>query len=175
ESRLMAKTASMKFTLKGEEHSLYLKDLGEDSATFTLQSEPQDVTLNVGETGNYDVDNDGKNDVAVTLNGISRGRADVTVAGLKASTAEETTESGKTTTTTGEKEKKSSLLLWLIILLIVVLILIWFFKKKSSGKVSFTRKDLGGNQGSLPPYQGNYVQPRQPQFSPSNNDPFRYQ
>ena len=66
------------FTVKGIEHSATVKEVGADYVIVTLASTPQDVRLGLGQTGQYDVDGDGKPDIEISLRTIVNGVAGVT-------------------------------------------------------------------------------------------------
>ncbi|MEK6812587.1 MAG: hypothetical protein AABX86_00540, partial [Nanoarchaeota archaeon] len=83
DSRLMAKTAKLIFTVNDEQHSIYVLDLTAESVTLFVESEQQEITIPVEETQEMDVNGDGVNDIAITLNGVFRGKADITVTILK--------------------------------------------------------------------------------------------
>ncbi|MEK6903141.1 MAG: hypothetical protein AABW64_00660 [Nanoarchaeota archaeon] len=78
-SRLMQENGAIKFDIEGEEHKLVIKEIKAGSVVVTISSEPFDITLNTGETKNVDVNQDGKNDIAVTFHKIFGKHADVTV------------------------------------------------------------------------------------------------
>lgn len=72
------------FTFDGKtEHSITFKEVTETTATLEIASTPITLTLVIGETKNVDINADGTNDLAVKLNSISNGKADVTISKLK--------------------------------------------------------------------------------------------
>ncbi len=71
--------AVITFTLDGSNvHTITVKEITATTVTLIIQSEPKEITLKIGETKEVDVDDDGINDISVTLNGIKNGKADIT-------------------------------------------------------------------------------------------------
>jgi hypothetical protein len=64
-----------------EEHRIVLEQvLGEDSVNLTLYSEPQTFILTISESKEFDLDNDGMNDIKISLEGTEEGRkADINI------------------------------------------------------------------------------------------------
>ena len=60
-------------------HTLKVDSLSDTAATITIASDPQTFVLNVGESRKVDVNNDGLDDVEVTLNSVYNGTADITI------------------------------------------------------------------------------------------------
>jgi len=63
------------FTVDGELHSATVKQVGGDFVILTLASTPRDVRLETGQTKSYDVTNDNKDDITITLASIHDGAA----------------------------------------------------------------------------------------------------
>jgi len=55
-----------------------LKSVTTNTVTIIIESEPIEVTLEIGETKQVDVDGDGVNDISITLNDIVDGLVDLT-------------------------------------------------------------------------------------------------
>jgi len=66
------------FNVDSERHTATIKEIGDIYVVVTLASTPFDITLSVGESRQADVTGDGINDVQVTLNSITNGKADLT-------------------------------------------------------------------------------------------------
>ncbi|MEA1927182.1 MAG: hypothetical protein U9N73_03180, partial [Candidatus Auribacterota bacterium] len=63
-------------TLDGSErHEITIESVAEDenSATIIIRSDPQSLTLKVGESADIDINSDGENDLTVTLDSITEG------------------------------------------------------------------------------------------------------
>ncbi|MFH1332370.1 MAG: hypothetical protein ABIH63_03760 [archaeon] len=72
------------FTFDGStEHSITFKEVTATSVTLEISSTPITVTLVIGEAKNVDINADGVNDLAVKLNRITSGKADVTITKVK--------------------------------------------------------------------------------------------
>ncbi len=68
---------SGEFIIKGETHTLELTDISDDTILITITSDPILFTIDVGESKDVDMDNDGVYDVKVTFNGYVDGKADI--------------------------------------------------------------------------------------------------
>ncbi len=67
------------FEFKEEKHTIYVKQIKEDSAVIVFESNPIEVELKTGETKQVDISADGKNDLNVKLVNIYNGMAEVLV------------------------------------------------------------------------------------------------
>ncbi len=65
-SRLMQAGASLKLDIKGQDHTVTIVTITDDSVTLRISSEPLTVTVGKGETTDVDIDRDGTNDLGVT-------------------------------------------------------------------------------------------------------------
>jgi len=124
------------FSLDGTtEHKITWTKVEANSVTLTIESIPQEVQLNVGESKDVDVTGDGINDINVKLVKIDDNKADVIttkLAGAKEIPPEEQVPGEETTTgekVTGEGTSSTT---WIIIAIVVILIIIigYFFMKK---------------------------------------------
>jgi len=131
----VAKEGTVTFAVSGNSHRVKVLDVTETSATIEIASTPKQLTLNVGETKEVDVNDDTKNDLSVTLKSITNGKADLVFKTIETITPP----GGETGGTTGEQPEKGvetgeetgTSLTWLWILILVVLVLvIWYFSKK---------------------------------------------
>ncbi len=117
-------------------HTVTFKEITETSATITIASTPIDVTLNIGETKEVDINSDGINDVEVTLDQVKFGTtAEITIKKLEAGAkiiAEEEKKVAEAATEEIVKVVKGSGWLWITLLIIVVVVGIGYyvFKKK---------------------------------------------
>lgn len=59
------------FVLGGKNHSVTLRNFTATTAEIEVRSHPQTATLELGQTRNFDVTHDGKDDLAVQLKGIN--------------------------------------------------------------------------------------------------------
>jgi len=78
-ARLLAEGGKVSFIVKGQKHSIMAKEIGTDSAILILESTPIEVSLTPSDIKDFDLDGDGTNDVSVTLNGIFKNKADISV------------------------------------------------------------------------------------------------
>ena len=65
------------FHVDEEQHSATIKQVGTNFALITIASTPRDVSINLGERKQYDVNDDGVNDLEIYLAGISNGKANL--------------------------------------------------------------------------------------------------
>jgi len=111
-------------------HTVTIKQITSISVTLTIESDPIDITLNVEETEQVDVDADGVNDLYIKLNSIQNGEADLTFNKIIA----EETDGGQITgqATDGQivgEPKKSKWWIWLIVALVIAAIVFFVLKK----------------------------------------------
>jgi hypothetical protein len=124
------------FTLNGESHTATVTTIGDTYVVVTLMSTPIEVTLNIGDTKQEDVNGDGLNDVQVTLNSITNGKADLTFTQLNTTIITATPEITVTTTLpVATTNSSDSSLIWLILIVIadVAIALVgynWYVKQK---------------------------------------------
>jgi len=68
------------FTFDGStEHKITFSEIGDNSVTLIIQSDPIEVTLDVGESKEVDINSDGENDLKVTLTSVIGGKANIVV------------------------------------------------------------------------------------------------
>jgi len=65
---------SVSFKINDEDHLIQVEEVTDNSATFTIYSEPQKLTLTIGQSEEIDVNNDGLNDLYIKLVRISDGK-----------------------------------------------------------------------------------------------------
>ncbi|MEM5814668.1 MAG: S8 family serine peptidase, partial [Candidatus Aenigmatarchaeota archaeon] len=64
----------------GENHTITAVAIANTTVTLMIASSPYNITLSVGDTRKVDLNNDGTEDLLITLNGIKDGKADITFA-----------------------------------------------------------------------------------------------
>ncbi len=128
----IAESGTLSFTALGETHTAKVLTITSDSVTVEISSTPKQITLNVGDTKEVDVNDNGKSDLSVTLKSISNAKAD-----LVFKVIEENVETGGGDTggsgeeeITGEPTESSSTWLWILLVVVVVVLLVWYFSKK---------------------------------------------
>lgn len=132
------------FTMADGSHKITIDNVDETAGTvtITITSDPVKVTLSVNETKEVDVDGDGTNDISVKLNGISNGKADITIqklAGYKPKEEGTPKEEEKAPTTPTKEEKapsKGYAWIWWVLagIIIVVIVVIIALKLKKGSK-----------------------------------------
>jgi len=134
---------SESFTLDGTiQHRITFVEIGKDYAKMTIESEPIELTLKVGESKSVDLDSDGTDDVKVTLSSIVDGKASVSVTNIEK--YEEKLEEERVAREGPAEEKGWGL--WIALIVILALIVIGYFVLKSKSKkgvLHFSRQDLG--------------------------------
>jgi hypothetical protein len=76
------------YEFAGENHTLKVASVTDTSVTLTIASMPYNVTLSIGEIGKIDLNNDGTDDLAITLDRIRGSMADMTFAKISPPPAE---------------------------------------------------------------------------------------
>ncbi len=119
--------------ISGEIHHVGVKSIGDSSVTVEVSSNPQEVTLDVGETRRFEISGDNYYDLSVTLNSIIGNKADLTMNAIHE--AVETTDvEQQDPTGTGEindSEGKSGRMIWLWIVIVLIIaagIVLYFVK-----------------------------------------------
>jgi hypothetical protein len=69
-SRTILLDEGVRFAHNGGEHSVILTNLDEHGITLKIDSTPQSVHLDLGETKNVDTDGNGRNDLSISLDGV---------------------------------------------------------------------------------------------------------
>ncbi len=72
-------TGYTEFILKGEKHKIEIEEVNENSVTIKISSDPIFVVLNASETREVDIDDDGINDLKVSLESIKEGEPRIKV------------------------------------------------------------------------------------------------
>lgn len=136
---LMGARSRADFKIRGEQHSVLVKDIAVNSSTLTVSSASFDILLRVLQTKDVDLDGDGKDDLRLTMNGISGDEIDITFRSLFRETPSPTTKDPGP----GEPPKGNfifKLLASFILILIVFLVILMFYlKKKKEAKTNFGR------------------------------------
>jgi len=136
---------TFKLDSQTQSHTFLLLYTKGNNATIQIASKPQIATLSVGEIKQFDITEDGVNDLEVKLNSVSGIKADFTIKQINVTVAGTTgttgttgtgtdTTTGSTTTTTGTTESSTGkVLMWVgigIVIIILAWIIIVFLKKK---------------------------------------------
>jgi len=121
----ISQSGAINFAVAGGQHSVKVLTVTQNSATIEVASTPQQVTLNIGDTREFDLNDDTKNDMSITLNSITNGKADL----LFKAIIQEVLQPETGGEVTGEPAKANLTWLWILIA-VVVIALIWYFTKK---------------------------------------------
>jgi hypothetical protein len=100
-TKVLRRSDRVKFTFQQEDHYVRLNDLYSGSVDITVQSTPKRSIVSLGQTNNFDITGDLKNDISVTLTSLSSPTAALTFALVKESTI---TQTNVTTPTTPKEE-----------------------------------------------------------------------
>lgn len=112
------------FNVGSQSHSATLDQVGSDYVVLTLKSTPRNVTIQTGDTDEYDVNGDGKPDIAITLRGTRNGVALLTFTEVKTPAVQVNLVGVQ------HSAKDSSLVIWIIIFLVGVATGIWFVARR---------------------------------------------
>ena len=112
---------STTFRYDSIDHIVTVESLTADSAILNIDNKITE-TLKVGDSKEFDLTSDNKNDIKITLNKILLNKADITIEKLAGATAEQQ----KETVT-----KKSSLWwLWMVLVVVIIGISVYIYDKK---------------------------------------------
>jgi hypothetical protein len=121
----LATKEKVTFKLGNDEHYIGIRTLTTSSATVEIASTPTQVSLVVGQTIKRDLNNDGFYDVSIKLNGITNGKADLTISYLHEEPPAGTTTSETGEQTTGTTPSASNMpWTWIIVGIIVLVIVV---------------------------------------------------
>lgn len=131
----------IQFYIENNLHRLNVDAISGTSATFSIYSVKQTITLKIGDEKKLDLNSDGYYDLSLKLNSIINNRANVTIKGLKELINPENVSS--TNPVNNEPSVKNNpsqsylsvnyLVLFVIIAIIIILIIIYFLRRKKSG------------------------------------------
>ncbi len=120
--------------IAGETHYVGVRELMTTSAKIEIFSDPVIVSLDIGEEAKVDIDDDDLYDVYVVLNGITNGKADLTITYIQEEIPQ--VETGEGVETTGEiveeeeePEGSNKMLIGLVVVIVIVLVF-WILKKR---------------------------------------------
>ncbi|MEM0372769.1 MAG: hypothetical protein QXO69_02965, partial [archaeon] len=133
---------SVIFSVNGEQHTAKLTSISQASVVLTINSAPQYVTINKGESKNVDVNQDGTADITITLNKIESNLAYLTFARYAEPAqppAEKPTEEGKETGKEPYVSGGGATADWLTpvaaaVIVIAAVIIAWQFLKNNKKK-----------------------------------------
>jgi len=128
----------VELTVSGVSHHVGVKSLTATTAKIVVESTPQEVTFNVGETKKFEVSGDNYYDVKVTLDSIASNKAKVivqTISELMPATAEEqegaaTIGEGAGGAEAGETGTRSLTWLWVVIAVVLIAVVIGVVVKR---------------------------------------------
>ncbi|MAG11173.1 hypothetical protein CMI44_02580 [Candidatus Pacearchaeota archaeon] len=127
----------IKIKISNEDHFVGIRSMTETSAIIEIASNPVQIELDLGEDAKVDVNDDGYYDVYVKLNGITGGRADITIEyinELKSEDVEGTVETtGEDVTPvegTPKSHRKKAGFYWIVGILGIAIIIWLIIRKK---------------------------------------------
>jgi len=81
-TKILSKGAKITFKVEGEIHNIEIMNLNATSVTIRISSAPQQATLSIGEERRFEITDDDFYDILIRLNGISNGRASITISNI---------------------------------------------------------------------------------------------
>lgn len=129
-----------------EMHTFNVDSITTNAVTFTISSTPQTATLNVGETGKYDLNDNGYYDLSVYVQEINSGKVTMTFKSINEQvtrtqdTANANTDAQQQNTGATQNiipGSSSRWIIWIIALIIIVAVIAFFMtssRKKGSSK-----------------------------------------
>lgn len=141
------------FNLGGEGHTITVKSIDASKLIVTIASTPTDVTIPIGQTVKYDVDQDGTPDIAITYSTVSSDSATATAIfhALSATSATTPSTTGSTSntstggTTSGSQSSANLWWLWIIPIVIGIALLIWAIAAAKRRKAAASNNGDGTN------------------------------
>lgn len=127
--------------IDGSKHYVGVASLGSTSVTLEIESTPQSVSMNVGDTKKFDFNNDGYYDFMITLNSITAGAADLAMVAIheiiSSSTSSQTgsaiaDQPGETAS--GETQRTGSMWLYVLIIALVLVVALGYMFMRSKRK-----------------------------------------
>jgi hypothetical protein len=125
--------------INNQDHSVLMGSVTSTSATITVSSTPQTVTLAIGEEQKFDVTDDGFYDISVKLNKIENSKADVTVMEIyeeipppAPATTTPTPAAEPTAELAQEAGTSSTWIIVIVIIIIIAAIVAWYIIKKKN-------------------------------------------
>jgi hypothetical protein len=128
----------IKFSAVGENHTLKVKSLSQNSAEILIESNPVSATLSAGEEKKINLDNDEYFDLYLKLNSISSDKANITIKSIREKEKTFTIQENKTeentslenyTTPPSTPEKNRKSYVYIIIIVIIIGVFIIFILK----------------------------------------------
>jgi len=141
-------TENVKFNISGVGHVLTLRNHTETTATFTIRSETQTITLSLGDEKKIDLNSDGISEISVKLKTINIISNKVTLVLTPIAEPMPVGEDGVTGGEEGAESGKEGRLaeaqasltwLWILIIIIVVIAVIFITLKKKNKKLIFRK------------------------------------
>jgi len=145
----LASGGEIKFSSSGSSHSLKINKIGTDYANITLQSEPINLLLYVGQEAKKDLNNDGIFEIYVKLNSILNSKVNLTIRAINEVTnktgadsnnlndlgnGSESVENKIIDAVFNPKTRWQKLYIPLIVLVILVLAVIYYFESRKLHK-----------------------------------------
>lgn len=134
------------FAVGSEAHTITIKEVTAGYIIFTIASTPADIKVPYGQSVNYDVDKDGKNDITLAYNSLSDDKSTATVAfSAIATTDDAAAKPVSVQSTTPSENTVKSTYWWILIPAVVVVAVGAFFiirKNRASKKGNFTPTDF---------------------------------
>ena len=128
----LVRNSKVTFTVAESSHTATVLEVTVDSATIEISSTPSQFTLNIGESQEVDVDDNGVNDLVVTLSSVTNSKADLVFKTIEEAAPTEEVPTGEEVpgVVTGEEARPSLTWLWVVIVIVVVILLIWYFSRR---------------------------------------------
>jgi hypothetical protein len=120
--------------VSGGIHTVGVVSLTSTSATVQVASSPREVTLNIGDSEKFELDDDDFYDVLVTLNSITNNKADLSIDYIHEEVPQEDTsvDTGTGDIVSGsEGRSKGTTILIIVLILIVIGVVVFFVWKKN--------------------------------------------
>jgi len=110
-----------------EDYTITIKQVGDNFVILTFAPDSFDVTLTIGQSGQYDVNGDGKKDIKVTLNGISDGKANLSFSAVLGNSTVQPSNDDSATVEKVAVPQKGKSWLWMILSILAIVTAIFIF------------------------------------------------
>ena len=132
-------TNSIEFSLNGKEHKIEIQEISQDSITLKISSDPIFVVLNVSETKEIDINEDGVADLKLFLDSIKDGEPKIKVQEINTNEVAESN--------TGFFSKYKNWVIGIIIIIVLIILANIFFSEDEEEQEEPKEED--GEEGKI--------------------------
>lgn len=102
--------------IKDVQHTILIRDITATTVTIEIHSDIITASLQTGQSKQFDIDHDGKNDIDIKLNGVSLAKADLTFKAITADSSQtDSSASSPTPRPSNSPNTRPSWLIWVVV------------------------------------------------------------